>query len=148
MRKDIFIPAHNTNVLPLRWLANYVFHPISMFFFRVALSGYDQIYESGEGYTIIDEIKESLGVKLYKFFGYPYDKWGTVYVLDKNFLSETTGLGWDDYDENGVPYWNYFWHNDEETGDGWRLINKDQLTFDEMKTIYGVNSEEDIDRID
>ena len=70
------------------------------------------------------------------------------YHKHKNLLSDTTGLGWDDYDENGVPYWNYFWHNDEETGDGWRLINKDQLTFDEMKTIYGVNSEEDIDRID
>ena len=124
MRKDVFVPKHNTNVLPLRWLANYIFHPISMFFFRVALNGYDQIYESGEGYTIFDEIKESLGVKLYKLFGYPYEWWGTTYTLDKNLLSDTTGLGWDDYDENGIPYWDYFWHNDEETGDGWRLKTK------------------------
>ena len=34
------------------------------------------------------------------------------------------GSMWDDYDENGIPYWHYFWHNDEKTGDGWRLIPK------------------------
>lgn len=126
MRDNIFIPEHKTNILPLRWLANYIFHPISMFFFRIALSGYDQIYESGEGYTIFDEIKESLGVTLYKFFGYPYEWWGTTYILDKTFLSDVTGLGWDDYDDKGIPYWDYWWHEDPETGDAWRIKLKDE----------------------
>ena len=31
---------------------------------------------------------------------------------------------WDDYDENGIPYWDYFWHEDPITGDAWRLVNK------------------------
>lgn len=127
MRDKLFIPEHKTNIVPLRWFANWISHPISMFFFRIGIRANEQIYESGEGYTIIDEIKESLGAKLYKLFGYPYDKWGTVYVLDRSFLSDTTGLGWDDYDENGIPYWYYLWQEDPETGDAWRLVlNEDK----------------------
>jgi hypothetical protein len=43
MREDIFIPEHRTNILPLRWLANYVFHPISMWFFNTALKANDRL---------------------------------------------------------------------------------------------------------
>lgn len=27
-----------------------------------------------------------------------------------------------DYDENGHPYWDYDWHEDDEHGSNWRLI--------------------------
>ena len=126
MRNKIFIPEHRTNVLPLRWLANYVFHPISMVFFRIALRANYQIYESNEGYTIWDEIKEKIGSRVYNFLDKPYTRWGTIYSLDKNLLSDTTGLGWNDYDDVGIPYWDYWWHEDPETGDAWRLIRKNE----------------------
>lgn len=149
MRDSIFIPEHRTKVLPLRWLADYVFHPLSMVFFHIGLRANDQIYESGEGYTIWDEIKEKIGYKVYNFLNHPYEWWGTIYKLDLKGLDlELSGDDWDDYDDQGHPYWDYWWHVDETTGDGWRLINKDQLTHDEMQNIFGVYSEEDIDRID
>lgn len=72
----------------------------------------------------------------------------------KNFLKDfklDDGLGWDDYDKNGIPYWDYFWHNDEETGDGWRLVLKEPeitLTKEDMTKYYGAYSEEDLNRID
>ena len=126
MRSELFIPKHKTNILPLRWLANYIFHPISMIFFHIGLRAYDQIYESGEGYTIWDELKEIIGHRIYKFLDYPYAWWGTTYVLDQEVLSafkQEVG-DWDDYDAQGHPYWDYLWNVDEETGDGWRLVSK------------------------
>ena len=126
MTKDIFVPEHRTNVLPLRWLANYIFHPISMVFFKIGLKANDQIYESNEGYTIMDEIKEKVGYRLYNFFDKPYTLWGTIYKMDLSGLDlDMSGPGWDDYDENGIPYWYYFWHEDPITGDAWRLVNKE-----------------------
>mgnify|MGYP006271149855 CR=1 FL=1 len=124
MKEDIFIPVYRTNVLPLRWLANYIFHPISMVFFRIALKANQKLEYDYTEATLFDELKEKVGFRVYNFFDKPYTWWGTTYMLDKNLLSDTTGLGWDDYDENGIPYWDYFWHTDEETGDGWRLVNK------------------------
>jgi len=61
-----------------------------------------------------------------------YYRFGTFYeIIDFDFGAD----GWNDYDENGVPYWeqtgavdpDYFpsWdYVDEETGDAFRLINK------------------------
>ena len=124
-RNSIFIPEHKTNVLPLRWLADYVFHPISMWFFHIGLRANDQIYESNDGYTIWDEAKEKFGYGIYNFLNYPYKWWGTVYKMDLSGLDlNMDSKDWDDYDDNGIPYWDYFWHSDEETGDGWRLVNK------------------------
>lgn len=128
MRNDVFIPEHATNILPLRWLANGIFHPISMFFLRIGMRANYQIYESNEGYTIRDEIKEFIGWRLYHILDKPYSKWGTLYKLDKDLLSDTTGLGWNDYDENGIPYWDYMWHEDPTTGDAWRIREKNDTT--------------------
>ena len=149
MRDNIFVPEYKTNILPLRWLADYVFHPISMWFFHIGLRADDKFeYDFSEA-TFFDYLKEKIGFKVYNFLNHPYDWWGTLYVMDLNSLNlNMDSKDWDDYDDNGIPYWDYFWHEDEETGDGWRLLNKDSLTFDEIKTIYGANSEEDINRID
>ena len=127
-REDIFIPEHKTNVLPLRWLANYIFHPISMLFFRIALKANDQLeYDYCES-NLFDEIKEKVGFKLYYLFDKPYTKWGTYYRFQDGFLGDLGGSGWDDYDENGIPYWDYFWNEDPITGDAWRLLpNKEKL---------------------
>ena len=133
MRNELFKPEHKTNILPLRWLANYIFHPISMVFFRIGLRANDQIYESGEGYTIRDEFKEFLGWRLYKILDKPYSKWGTVYKFEMpaDFKLDD-GLGWDDYDENGIPYWEYFWHRDPVTNDAWRLI-KPEFKYEDLR---------------
>lgn len=125
MRNSIFIPEHRTNIYPLRWIANYLFHPISMFFFRIGLRANHQIYDSNEGYSILDEIKEKFGFKLYNLLNRPYDQWGTIYKFEMpEDFKLNDGLGWDDYDENGIPYWDYFWHEDPITGDAWRLVTK------------------------
>ena len=128
MKDDIFIPEHKTNILPLRWLANGVFHPISMWFFNMGLKANDQLQYDYASATLIDEIKEKVGFRFYNFLNHPYEWWGTLYVLDQGVMAafkQEVG-NWDDYDESGHPYWDYWWHEDPETGDAWRLIAKEQ----------------------
>ena len=128
MRDDVFIPEHKTSILPLRWLANYVFHPISMWFFRIGLRANDKIEFDFSEVTRLDLVKEKIGFKSYAILNYPYELWGTVYVFDRSKIDfdELGGSEWDDYDENGIPYWYYFWHEDPITGDAWRLVNKER----------------------
>jgi hypothetical protein len=124
---DLFIPEHKTNVLPLRWLANYVFHPISMWFFKIGLRYNDKI-EYDSQYKWHNHFLESFGWKTYQLFDIPYSKWGTTYVMsvDLKEIMDMPGAEWSDYDENGHPYWLYTeWQEDPETGDAWRLIRKD-----------------------
>ena len=125
MREDMFTPEHKTNVLPLRWLANYLFHPVSMWFFRIGLRANDRFEYEWETYKFRHFIMEKIGWNMYRYLDKPYSKWGTVYKwnLPEDFKLDD-GLGWDDYDEHGIPYWDYMWHTDETTGDGWRLVDK------------------------
>jgi len=128
MRDDIFIPEHKTNVLPLRWLANEIFHPISMWFFHVGLRANDRI-EWDYQYKWHNKFLEWFGWTGYNFFDKPYSAWGTVYKIDmekwKEEMPDMSSSEWDDYDDQGRPYWDYWWNEDEETGDAWRLIKKD-----------------------
>lgn len=133
MREDIFIPEHRTRILPLRVLANNVFHPISMFFFRIGLRYNDKI-EWDREYKWHNRFMEAFGFRLYKLFNYPYDWWGTIYKMDMDKVRESladmdmSGEAWDDYDENGIPYWYYLWHEDPITGDAWRIKRKDDIS--------------------
>ena len=124
--REIFIPEHKTKNILLRWLANNVFHTVSMWFFHIALNATDKREYNFDNYYIRHAFAEFFGFRLYKIFDYPYSKWGTYYKFDSEFLKELkqemSSSGWDDYDDNGIPYWYYLWSNDEETGDGWRLI--------------------------
>ena len=80
---------------------------------------------------------------LYNVLDKPYSRWGTYYSLDLDALrKEAWGEGIDpdaidklksdevlkrlgsDYDENGIPYWDYDWHVDPITGDAWRIHAK------------------------
>lgn len=38
---------------------------------------------------------------------------------------DMSGEEWNDYDNNGHPYWDYQWHVDVNTGDSWRLVKKE-----------------------
>jgi len=77
---------------PLRWIANWAG--------SIASSGLLKIsYMEDEGMT--DTFR-------YKFHGWKWDtfwpiyqKYGTTYKMDMDL----SGEAWDDYDENGIPYW-------------------------------------------
>ena len=105
------IKIERTNILPLRWLANYICEPIANFFIL-------KIWDLSE------QNKIGFRYKLYCFIWditWPiYSKYGTYYQIP----DDLGGSGWDDYDENGIPYWDYFWHEDPITGDAWRLVDK------------------------
>lgn len=116
--KDIFIVEHKTKVLPLRWFGNgceYIAHYFLDKYLHWHFMGKSN-FRSKTWSWIADQF--------YK----PCLKWGTVYVMDKNFLSELaqemSGKAWEDYDEYGIPYWDYLWHEDPKTGDAWRIIPK------------------------
>lgn len=124
MREELFIPEHRTNILPLRWLANYIFHPISMYFFKIGLRANDKI-EWDYQYTNWNRFLESFGWKWYTIFDKPYAKWGTVYEFKGN-LDDLGGSGWNDYDDRGIPYWDYWWHTDDPADD-WRILPKSKF---------------------
>ena len=122
---DSLIVEHKSRP-PLRWVAN-LFGSISSWAILKA--------------SYLDEEK-NFGWK-YKVYGYIYSftwptyyNYGTFYKIDWDM----SGKGWDDYDENGVPYWEktgtvdpdydplehetYHWdYIDEETGDAFKVIN-------------------------
>lgn len=147
MREDYTTPEHRTRILPLRILANHVFHPISYWFFQIALKYNDRI-EWDKDYKWHHRAMEYFGFRLYKLFDYPYMWWGTLYKVDMDKLKasledmDLSGEEWDDYDADGIPYWEKWeeplmiedqWDDFDETegwdfvdsnGDAFRIINK------------------------
>ena len=107
---DKSIVEHNSKP-PLRWIANWAGSIASKHMLELS-------YMEDDG---LDK-----GFR-YKYYGWLWDtfwpiyqKYGTFYKLDMDL----SGPGWDDYDENGVPYWEQ-WHwdfIDEETNDAFRVI--------------------------
>jgi hypothetical protein len=96
---------------PLRWIANWAGSIASSAIMRISWA---------------EEYKENYGFR-YKFDGWLWDtlwpiynKYGTFYKLDMDL----SGAAWDDYDADGIPYWEK-WHwdfEDEETGDAFKII--------------------------
>lgn len=115
------LKVNKTNILPLRWFANMCGE----------ISGWAIVRLS-----FLDE-HNHYGFR-YKLYGYLWDitwpvyrKFGTFYEFD----FDMSGDGWNDYDEDGIPYWEKTgvvdpdyekpWDfMDEETGDAFRIINK------------------------
>jgi hypothetical protein len=132
MREDMSIKIQQTRIVPLRWLVNYVFEPISMKFFYIGLRRHDELEDMGaEDRVFNNDFKLNTAWKFYKIFNEPYMRWGTIYQLDMTKLKESledmdlSGDEWNDYDENGVPYWEKQWHEDPITGDAWRIKAKE-----------------------
>lgn len=100
---------------PLRWIANWAG--------SIASRGIlDISYMEENAYT---GWKYKVNLFLWDTFWPIYNKWGTFYVWDLDM----EGPGWDDHDENGVPYWEKWdiWdYEDEETGDGFRIIKNEK----------------------
>lgn len=106
------IKMNRTNILPLRWFANLCGHVAC----RVILPISNMDEDGNYG------VKYKLYGFIYKITWPPYSKFGTFYV----WTGDLGGAGWDDYDENGHPYWLFYeWQEDPETGDAWRLIKND-----------------------
>lgn len=122
---DNSVVEHNSKP-PLRWIANLAGSIASKNMLKLS-------------YMEDDGIK---GFR-YKYYGWLWDtfwpiyqKYGTFYKL---LDMDMSGPGWDDYDENGVPYWEklgvvdpdydqldyeqYHWdYIDYETGDAFKVI--------------------------
>lgn len=51
--------------------------------------------------------------KMWHYLNKPYEKWGTYYTIDLDawrheldkMKIDMSGPEWDDYDEDGIPYW-------------------------------------------
>ena len=71
MREHIFTPEHRTRILPLRYLANYVFHPVSMWFFNMGLKANDKFEYDFSEVNTLDYLKEKIGFKVYNFLNHP-----------------------------------------------------------------------------
>jgi hypothetical protein len=50
---------------------------------------------------------------MYKILNKPYELWGTYYTIDmdawkkdlEQIKADVSGQNWDDYDEDGIAYW-------------------------------------------
>lgn len=103
-----------TNILPLRWFANMCGSIAGWAIMRISYQ--DELEDFGWRYKLHAFIWNITWPVYYKF--------GTFY----EFSFDMSGDGWNDYDENGHPYWDFLeWHEDPETGDAWRLKYKDEI---------------------
>ncbi len=94
---------HRTKILPLRWIGNICGGFAANNLFLAAL--------------LEEENKIGLRHKyhslMWVYLNKPYMWWGTYYSIDMEawaeeldqIKSDMSGSGWDDYDENGIPYW-------------------------------------------
>lgn len=103
---------------PLRWFANLMGSLSSWALWNASLL--DEEENFGFRYNLYS--------KIYRISWPVYYKYGTFYKLD----FDMSGKNWDDYDEDGVPYWeklgvvdpdyNGWDYEDLETGDAFRVI--------------------------
>lgn len=110
---DDSIAEHNSRP-PLRWIANWAGSMASKRLLRIS---YAEEYEENYG------LRHKIDLFIWDNFWPIYQKYGTFYKLNMDM----SGKEWDDYDENGVPYWEKWedWDfEDEITGDAFRVIYK------------------------
>jgi hypothetical protein len=120
---DDSIAEHNSKP-PLRWIANWAGSRASAAIMRAAWLDEDGIDKG---------IRQTFNSAIYRLLWPMYRKYGTFYKLNMDM----SGAGWDDYDADGIPYWEktgtvdpdydheeYHWDFvDEETGDAFKIIN-------------------------
>lgn len=116
---DSSVVEHNSRP-PLRWIANWAG--------SIASSGLLKIsYLEDEG---------KINTLRYKFHGWKWDtfwplyqKYGTIYKMDMDL----SGKAWDDYDENGIAYWEKTGTADPDYKQPWRFV--DPWTGDAFRVI-------------
>jgi hypothetical protein len=89
-----------TKILPLRWIGNYLGGIAG----NSLVKAFD-LDENGDfGYRF------KFHSKVWHYLNKPYEWWGTYYLVDtKAWLdqikTDVSGKNWDDYDEDGIAYW-------------------------------------------
>lgn len=106
-----------TNIVPLRLISN-LSNAIAI---KHLLKAVDLEEDNNFG------LRYKYHAKIWKYLNRPYEKWGTYYRIDqewlKSFKLDLSNAAWNDYDSYGMAYWYYDWNEDPETGDAWRLID-------------------------
>jgi len=108
---------------PLRWIANLAGTIATSGLLRIS---YAEEYEKNYGFRYYFDIW------LWDTFWPIYSRYGTFYTLDMDL----SGKEWDDYDENGIPYWektgcvdpdyceHRSWDYEDSNGDAFRLVRR------------------------
>jgi hypothetical protein len=114
---DNSIVEHNSYP-PLRWIANWAGSRASAAIMRSAW-----LQEDG----LEDGVRHFINERIYVYLWPIYKKYGTFYRL----RMDLSGKNWDDYDENGVPYWEKTgtidpdyspWDFEDHNGDAFRVL--------------------------
>ena len=89
-----------TRILPLRWIGNLCGEVAS----NSLVKAFDLEEDGDFGYRF------KIHCKVFKYLDKPYRWWGTYYILDtkdwlNNIKESVAGKNWDDYDEDGIAYW-------------------------------------------
>lgn len=123
MRDDV---AVHRSKPPLRWIANLAGSIASSGLLRIS---YAEEYEKNYGF------RYNLDLFLWNTFWPLYSKYGTFYTFDMS------SSAWDDYDENGVPYWDKTgsvdpdyspdWDYEDPNGDAFRVVRRRDEKQDE-----------------
>ena len=107
---------NNTRILPLRWFANACGEISGWAVMKLVVL--DEQNNFGRKYKVLSFIWNMTWPVYFKF--------GTFYEWD-----DLSGDGWNDYDENGIPYWEKTgtvdphydsWDYIDDNGDAFRVI--------------------------
>lgn len=111
---------------PLRWIANLAGSIASSGLLRIS---YAEEYQKNYGF------RYRLDLFLWDTFWPLYSKYGTFYTFDMS------SSAWDDYDENGIPYWEKTgfvdpdyspdWDYEDPSGDAFRVVRRRDEKQDE-----------------
>lgn len=88
--------TQRTKILPLRWIGNFLGEYAGNHLVKCVNMDEDEDFGWRYKYH----------AKMYKILNKPYELWGTYYLLDIEAIKkDLEGSGWDDYDEDGIAYW-------------------------------------------
>lgn len=116
---DDSIAEHNSKP-PLRWIANWAGSRASSAVMRAAWLDEDGIDKG---------IRQTINSVVFRLLWPLYMKYGTFYKLDMDM----SGKAWDDYDENGIPYWEKTGTLDPDYEQPWKFV--DPWTGDAFRII-------------
>jgi hypothetical protein len=87
-----------TKIVPLRWIGNFCGEYAGNHLVKAI--DLDESLDSQLG------LRFKYHAKMWKYLNKPYEWWGTYYMVDLlSFKEDMSGPEWDDYDEDGIAYW-------------------------------------------
>lgn len=116
---DDSIVEHNSKP-PLRWIANWAGSRASAAVMRAAWLDEDGIDRG---------VRQTINSAIYRLLWPMYRKYGTFYKIDWPM----DGQAWEDYDEDGVPYWEKTGTVDPDSPQPWKYV--DPWTGDAFRVI-------------